>query len=270
MTHPPAAPSALDAPPSGSRILLVEDCAPNQMLAAAILGTAGHTVDVVENGRAAVAAVARGGYDLVLMDLAMPEMDGLTAARLMRDLPPPLCRIPIIAITADSQESDRARCLAAGMDDHLAKPFDRAALLERVAHWLGRVAGLHALARTPEAAPAPGRTGVEMLDRATLDQLAADLDAEVLADVLRQFAGETMDRLERIAAETDLALLAREAHTLKSTAGTFGAPTLAAAARALELACRAGSADEAEALRAAIPDLARAAIDAYRRAGYLE
>ena len=123
----------------------------------------------------------------------------------------------------------------------------------------------------------------EVLDREVLAQLAQDLDAELLADVLRQFMEETRERVARIAGESDRAVLMREAHTLKSTAGTFGARALCSAARALEMACRAsvaepkeakedgaedGAADAVERLRGEIPRLAGDAIAAYRAAGY--
>ena len=267
---PEPVPPAPPAPPidgKGRRILLVEDSPTNQMVAAALLRSAGYRVDVVGNGIEAIEAFggeAMSGeaigsdgarYDLVLMDLAMPEMDGLMATQVLRGLPPPAGIIPIIAMTADAMESDRERCLAVGMNDHVAKPIDRAHLLETVARWLS---------------PAPKSQPVaETLDTEVLGQLAQDLDAELLADVIREFVEETLARAERIAASgADLASLAKEAHTLKSTAGTFGARYLSAAARALELACRDNAVGEVESLRGDIPRLAREAVEAYRTRGY--
>ncbi|HYF87663.1 response regulator [Azospirillum sp.] len=273
-----------DLHPVPRRILVVEDSPLNQMLVTAILAQAGHRADTANNGLEAVMAAQAGGYDLILMDLSMPEMDGLTATRLLRDLPGPAGRVPVVAMTADTEEADRVRCQDAGMNDHIAKPVDRALLLETVEKWLRL-----SLCSEP---PADGSAGFgpcaaaaheaagEVLDREVLAQLAQDLDAELLADVLRQFVEETRERVARIAEETDCAILTREAHTLKSTAGTFGARTLCSAARALEMACRAslgaegaqrrgdGAADTVEGLRGEIPRLAGDAIAAYRAAGY--
>ncbi|KAF1854010.1 hypothetical protein Lal_00005223 [Lupinus albus] len=261
------------------------------MLVTAILAQAGHRADTASNGLEAVMAAQAGGYDLILMDLSMPEMDGLTATRLLRDLPGPAGRVPVVAMTADTGEADRVRCRHAGMNDHVAKPVDRVQLLETVEKWL-RASTVEASAAPdmtagfgPCASAAPAAPG-EVLDCEVLAQLAQDLDADLLADVLRQFVEETRERVARIAGETDRALLTREAHTLKSTAGTFGASALCSAARALEMACRAslagregsgktdgdgsadGSADTVERLRGEIPRLAEDAIAAYRAAGY--
>lgn len=253
-------------PASAYRILVVEDCQPNQFLAMALLGAAGYRVEAAADGREAVLAVAGGGYDLVLMDLSMPGMDGLTATRLLRELPAPLCGIPVLAMTADTTDADRARCLAAGMNDHIGKPFDRQQLLRTVAHWLGggRAAASHDGADGVSGLPRGG-----VLDREVLTQLSGDLGPELLADVLRQFVEEAAERVSRIATESDLALLTREAHTLKSTAGTFGAATMASAARALEKACRDGAREDVDALRATLPRLAGAAVAAYRDGGWL-
>jgi len=300
-----------DGQPAPCRILVVEDSPLNQMLVTAILAQAGHRADTANNGLEALMAAQAGGYDLILMDLSMPEMDGLTATRLLRDLPGPAGRVPVVAMTADTDEADRVRCQNAGMNDHVAKPVDRVQLLETVEKWLRASTAPAAAAPDmasqdmasqdmaggfgPCASAAPAAAG-EVLDRDVLAQLAQDLDADLLADVLRQFVEETRERVARIAGETDRALLMREAHTLKSTAGTFGASNLCSAARALEMACREavaeregsgqtdgtrnadrdgardgdgnGSADTVERLRGEIPRLAEDAIAAYRAAGY--
>ena len=253
----------------GRRILLVEDSPTNQMIAALLLRGAGHRVDIANNGREALealeaAACGRSPYGLVLMDLAMPEMDGLTATRRLRDLPPPIGTVPVIAMTADTMDSDRQRCLDAGMNGHVAKPIDRRQLLDTVARWMDAA---------PEETATPGRKDV--LDLEVLHQLAQDLDADLLADVIHQFVEETLERAERIArggadaATADLAGLAKEAHTLKSTAGTFGARDLSAAARALELACRSNAVGEVTSLCRDIPRLTREAVEAYRTRGYV-
>ncbi|SMF64436.1 Hpt domain-containing protein [Azospirillum oryzae] len=272
-----------DVQPVPCRILVVEDSPLNQMLVTAILAQAGHRAETANNGLEAVMAAQAGGYDLILMDLSMPEMDGLTATRLLRDLPGPAGRVPVVAMTADTDEADRVRCQDAGMNDHVAKPVDRAVLLETVEKWLRASSAPGLSAGFGPCAPAVPAAAGEVLDREVLAQLAQDLEAELLADVLRQFVEETRERVARIAGETDRAVLTREAHTLKSTAGTFGARALCSAARALEMACRAsvaepkgargeesgdGAADAVERLRGEIPQLAGDAIAAYRAAGY--
>ncbi|NUB27824.1 response regulator [Azospirillum brasilense] len=277
---PPAAPPPAQspaAPPAagtGQRILLVEDSPTNQMVAALLLRGAGYRVDIANNGREALealeaAAAGPSPYGLVLMDLAMPEMDGLTATRRLRVLPPPAGTVPIIAMTADAMDSDRERCLAAGMNGHVAKPIDRPHLLETVSRWLDA---------TPAGVADTGTPEKGVLDMEVLQQLAHDLDAELLADVIRQFVEETLERAERIArggaeaaggGPADLAGLAKEAHTLKSTAGTFGARNLSAAARALELACRSNAVGEVTSLCRDIPRLTREAVEAYRLRGYV-
>ncbi|OYD86244.1 PAS-domain containing protein [Azospirillum brasilense] len=276
---------------TGRGILLVEDSPTNQMVAALLLRGAGHRVDIANNGREALEAVeaAAAGpspYGLILMDLAMPEMDGLTATRRLRGLPPPAGTVPIIAMTADAMDSDRERCLAAGMNGHVAKPIDRVHLLETVARWLDAPPAENATPAASSDGSAPTLAGVVdmgvpekgVLDMEVLQQLAQDLDAELLADVIRQFVEETLERAERIArggaeaaggGPADLAGLAKEAHTLKSTAGTFGARDLSAAARALELACRSNAVSEVTSLCRDIPRLTREAVEAYRLRGYV-
>ncbi|MGE0410286.1 MAG: response regulator, partial [Amphiplicatus sp.] len=106
------------------RILLAEDNQINAVLATALIRRAGHHVDVAVNGVAAIEAVTRAAYDLIFMDMHMPEMDGLEAARRIRALSSDIAKLPIVALTANAMASDRQKCVAAGMDDFLSKPFD--------------------------------------------------------------------------------------------------------------------------------------------------
>jgi PAS domain S-box-containing protein len=115
-----------------ARILLVEDTLTNRRLVSAMLQGAGHEVEAVEDGRAAVERAAAGGFDLILMDVQMPVMDGLEATSRIRALPPPAGQVPILAFTANALMEGRARCLEAGMDGIVLKPIKRAALLEAV------------------------------------------------------------------------------------------------------------------------------------------
>lgn len=142
--HKAHRPAPLQAPPITSPagvgaklpILLVEDSAPNRLVATAILSKAGYAVETAENGLQAVHAVKHNRYGLVLMDIAMPEMDGLEATRTIRRLEGEPARVPIVAMTAGAFEEDRQRCLEAGMSDFLSKPVVRADLLKAVERWL--------------------------------------------------------------------------------------------------------------------------------------
>jgi CheY-like chemotaxis protein len=128
-------------------VLLAEDNLVNQMVAVRILEKSGHTVDTVDNGQAALEAMARRTYDVVLMDVQMPAMDGLeTSATIRRrEHATGSRRTPIIAMTANAMKGDRERCLAAGMDDYIAKPIRARDLLEKL--------------RRSEAISAPDRDG---------------------------------------------------------------------------------------------------------------
>jgi CheY-like chemotaxis protein len=142
----PAQPAAAVAPPPtgrARRILLVEDNAVNQKVALAMLKKLGYQADVAGNGAEALDAASRNAYDLVLMDCQMPVLDGFEATRRIRTgAVQASAAVPIVAMTAHALEGDRAACLAAGMDDYIAKPIQTAELARVLAQWL-----------TPEKAP---------------------------------------------------------------------------------------------------------------------
>lgn len=119
-------------------ILVAEDSPIIATLIATMLRKRGFRPDMVENGLAAVDAVASKHYDIVLMDVNMPELDGLSAARMIRTLPGPASRIPIIALTANVLAEQRESYLAAGMDDYVAKPIQPAALFMAIERWAGQ------------------------------------------------------------------------------------------------------------------------------------
>jgi CheY-like chemotaxis protein len=118
-------------------VLLAEDNVVNQKLAGALLGRLGCTFELAGNGREAAAATARGAFDMVLMDCMMPDMDGYEATRRirLRETAQSLDRMPIIALTANATSEDVAKCMAAGMDDFLSKPYSTKALREKVVKW---------------------------------------------------------------------------------------------------------------------------------------
>ena len=137
------------APVTSARILVADDLVMNQLVVEGLLTVAGHQVTVVGDGAAAVEAVRAEVFDLVLMDMEMPVMDGLSATRAIRSLDPFVRDIPIIALTANAMPEEVARCRAAGMNDHLTKPVDRDALIATVAKWSAAF----------RASQAPGQAG---------------------------------------------------------------------------------------------------------------
>jgi CheY-like chemotaxis protein len=127
------------------RILLVEDAPLNQTLIATLLRRAGHSVALAANGDEAIQAVQRNRYDLVLMDVQMPVVDGLEATRRIRSLPDETCRTPIVALTADVQPHVIEACFLAGMDDYAVKPVERASLLTLIDRWARTPADVSAI-----------------------------------------------------------------------------------------------------------------------------
>ena len=240
-----------------ARILLVEDNELNQEVTIELLGQTGATVDIADNGVDAIARARGQRYDLILMDIQMPLLDGLEATRQIRRLEG-YRDVPIIAVTANAFDEDRQRCLEAGMDDHIAKPVDAGALYAALVRWLPGAM----VAAPPEEQAKPDATAPAADAETCLRQaigavpgltLAAGLrisnnSAERLARFLEKFrighAGDTQAIEERLAAgERDDAR--RIAHTLKGLAGTFGLDGLQAAAAELEAAIKADAVDVA-------------------------
>jgi len=234
----------------GKRILLAEDVLINQIIAIEMLKTAGYLVDVADNGIEAVDAVEHQPYDLVLMDVHMPSMDGLGATRKIRELGPPRGRIPIVALTADAVAGVREQYLAAGMDDFLSKPFNRSELLAVVERWVADAAAAPALA--PAAGPAAPSA---VLDAAKIGELQDIMSQEEFSKLMNTWLDSTRERVDQIVsfAETgDLAAVRPHAHNLVSTAGGFGAMQLSDLARRLEEACHGGNVAAARELAQAI------------------
>ena len=248
----PAPDAILPAVPlANGRILLAEDGRVNQLVAAAILRKAGYTVDLARDGAEAVAAAESSEYDLVLMDVRLPVMDGLAATRQIRHLAGIHGRVPIIAMTASAMPGDAEACIEAGMDGYLAKPLDRAQMLAAVEDVL------NARPRRPRAAipvPEPGSVA-PLLDRETLEELRSAVGPGRLPRLIQVFMEESRARLARIIAARDALHIEDEAHTLKAAAGTFGAVALRDAAAALEMACRKGDAQARLAILGTLPGL---------------
>jgi signal transduction histidine kinase/DNA-binding NarL/FixJ family response regulator/HPt (histidine-containing phosphotransfer) domain-containing protein len=241
---PPAALQAGAAARGALRVLVADDVAANRMVARAMLVAAGHKVDSAADGAEALAAVEREEYDIVLMDVQMPGMDGLEATRRIRELAGARGRVPILAVTASALPEQVAACRAAGMDAHLAKPIDRESLLSAV----GRLAGGAALAARTQAAEEGANP--PLVDRAALANLATDLGPT--GDVvIGEFLGELRLGVAALSAPgiaTDAARLHQAAHRLVGAARTLGARRLSRAIEALQALLHAGQPND-EALR---------------------
>jgi CheY-like chemotaxis protein len=213
-------------------VLIAEDNPINQEVARVMLTKRGHSVDVVENGRLAVEAAMRKSYDVILMDIQMPELDGLDATREIRRRQSAK-RPRIVALTANVLPGERERCLANGMDAYLAKPFaarDLFAVLEG----------------EPSAAPAPAppRPAGKLID---LEELRADLQAagieESLPVLVKLFLRDGPGRLDAVVKAADArngTALASAAHAMKSAAGAVRATRLMSLLSELERAAKAG------------------------------
>jgi len=228
---------ALDAPLErefDSLVLLAEDNESNQMVATEILSRLGLRLDIAQNGREAVEMLraAPDKYAAVLMDMQMPEMDGLTATRELRRTG---CTLPIIAMTANAMKSDLEACLAAGMNDHVTKPIERKALVQSLRRWLPqRQSGYEEAG----AAPAADVLALEGIDvSGSLDRLG--LDYETFKRMLVRFAdtqAPTLDALRSAVAAGDAAAASRHAHAIAGASGNLGADALRAAAKTIERA----------------------------------
>jgi signal transduction histidine kinase/CheY-like chemotaxis protein len=224
----PVSDSALTPRPSSLplRVLLAEDHAVNQKLAVHLLAKQGHAVVVASTGREALDLLEQQSFDVVLMDVQMPEMDGLEAAARIRAREKDTGRhVPIVAMTAHAMKGDRERCLNAGMDDYLAKPIQACELFEVIVRV---VPSRPAAAAVLDAAAASEQVGG---DRELLQELAQVF----LEDYPNSLAG-----IRAAVAAGDCTGLQRAAHTLKGAVGLFGAPDAFAAALRLETMGREG------------------------------
>ena len=244
---PPAAASAAPA-----RILVAEDNLVNLELVKLMLESDHYRVDTAVNGREAFEAWAKTGYDLIFMDCQMPEMDGYQTARRIRQNENSSGagrHTPIIALTAHALDEDRDRCLEAGMDDHLSKPFRPRQLQEVLEKWLKTGA-------PPTVPDPPQHPSVEeakradaCLDASALQRIRALENPSLFHRVIQLYLEETpkiLQALREAAERSDGAVLRRSAHHLKSSSANLGAIRLAALCRQLENLARQGRHEESE------------------------
>jgi CheY-like chemotaxis protein/HPt (histidine-containing phosphotransfer) domain-containing protein len=223
------------------RILLAEDNAVNQKVVIRILERLGYRPDVAGNGIEAVQAVLSAPYDVVLMDVQMPELDGLDATREIQRQLPQTARPRIVAMTANATAEDRQVCLSAGMDDYLSKPLAISALIQ-------------ALQRCVPAEEVKATSGLEV-DDAVLRHLASVIGGADTREVIDVYLGDAPMRLADFRDgldRNDLELAHRAVHTLKSTAASLGALRFASFCGEVEDAARIG---DTATLRARLPDL---------------
>ncbi|MBI5533924.1 MAG: response regulator [Deltaproteobacteria bacterium] len=262
---PPRAPSPFAAGSRRPRILVAEDNATNQQVALGMLKKLGVTADAVGDGHEVLQTLATTPYDLVLMDVGMPEMDGLEATRAIRDPRSDVLRhdIPILAMTAHAMASDRERCLNAGMNDYLAKPVEPRALSDALDRWLPL--------RTPPAQAAPpvvGRDDAEgtqpvgalpgpvVFDRAGF-LLRLGEDEEMLRTTQNVFLEDLPGQLNALRSHTEKGearLAGAQAHKIRGAASTVSGIALSAVAAAMEKAGHDGDIRELERL---MPEIER-------------
>jgi CheY-like chemotaxis protein len=217
-----------------ARILLVDDNEVNQEIARAVLEAAGHSVTVVSDGTDSVLAVQARPYDVVLMDIQMPVMDGMTATQYIRALDAPCKDVPIVAMTANVLPQQVRAFREAGMNDHVGKPFKQDELLAAIDRCLGNEVAVES-------------AGVQEGPKAVLDRAAYhELLDTVGADAMNRLLDKLVEQLEcylsdeRLSSE-DRSRLAKDAHLLVSAAGALGFVSLSEMCRNLERACQTGS-----------------------------
>ena len=261
---PAMRPELRDLHRSDVRILLAEDSITNQMVAVGILTRLGLRADIAKNGREAVEALRNIPYDLVLMDLQMPDMDGLEATRIVRaagneTLNP---AVPILAMTARAMSGDRKACLDAGMDDYIAKPVTPAALSALLEKWLVKLDAAKSQQGThPNSGPSfEAGSGLDtaaantVFDEASLVERAGG-DRGLAQAIARSFLADIPSRIEALRshlASSDYKAVQHQAHTIKGAAATVGGGVVARLALALE---RSGSAGELGAAPSGLEEL---------------
>jgi signal transduction histidine kinase/CheY-like chemotaxis protein len=216
------------------RVLVAEDNPVNQQLMQVLLRKAGHDVVLAADGNEAFRLARDMPFDVILMDVQMPERDGYEATHAIRALDGPRSRVPIVALTANAMPEDRRKCLEAGMDGHLAKPIK----FESLFVVLAGIAEDLPTAAAPEATPPMGEP---VMDSSFLAALEADLGRDTLVRLVRIYLGNVPQRLEKLAiaaAAGDAATVAREAHGIKGSSATLGLRATSGIAARLEAAAK--------------------------------
>lgn len=210
------------------RILLAEDSQTNAYVALALLRQKGARVDHVSNGAEAIEAMKARAYDLVLMDVSMPEVDGIEATTAIKAMPS-CSSVPIVAMTAHVGDEDRRRCFEAGMDDYVVKPLDKIAFLTTVANWLPKGTN------TSRTTPAASGNELQFIDADHLAVCWDGLDQKTKQEIVQLFGEEMEERVAALQNDTGTPEeLKRQAHSLKGAAANVGATALADLAAEVE------------------------------------
>ena len=228
------------------RILLVDDNETNRLVAQGVLNKLGYaTVDVAVNGLEALTALEKTAYDLVLMDVQMPEMDGLEATRAIRDASTPVLNhaVPIIAMTAHVMKEDRERCFEAGMDDYVPKPLNRKKLAEAIDRWLPKTARTEAVepVPVPSVAAAPAKAAFNKKDM--LDRL--DNDEEIVSMIIKsfiKFIPQNFNELQEALEKKNTEAIDRIGHSIKGASANVSAEAMREVALQIEKCGKAGDA----------------------------
>ena len=245
-----------------ARVLVVEDSQANQIVAKAVLEKAGCEVELRSNGKDAIEAVRETDFDIILMDLSMPVMDGLQATRSIRKLSGVSSTTPIIAMTANVFAEDRNKCMQAGMNDFITKPIQQSKLLETLVHWLNPERS----ARGPDEILDDHSRSITIMDEEVLAKMERETSTEIVNQVLGIFLEEMQEHLDALRTagdQIDTPTLISEAHALKSSCGTFGALRLFEAARTVESLGREGRHEEAMEATQAIFNAGEETVAAY-------
>ncbi|MCF8483136.1 MAG: response regulator [Rhodospirillum sp.] len=250
------------------RLLVAEDNAINREVLKGFLEPHGVRVDIAKNGVEAWTMADQKIYDLILMDMRMPEMDGVTATQRIRAGRGLAREVPIVAVTANAYAEDRARCLAAGMNAFLSKPLRRDALFQVMHEILGEAEtlprGTGKAWADGEGAPGDGGHEQEkgrvmvIVDEAHLGELEEDLGVDVLASMAVRFAEAAVERMTHLSdalADGDVAEVGREAHSLKGVSATLGLSAVRDLSIELDTACKAGDLEAARAVAQSFPDV---------------
>jgi len=249
-----------ETPVAPLEILVAEDNPVNQEVALGLLRRRGHRVDVVGNGRAAVEAVREHHYDVVLMDVNMPEMNGIEATREIRRLPGASGQVPIIALSASAMKEETEQCMAAGMVAHLPKPIDPVALAATLSRFAAARAASgepiapvrHSVADARDRAEANRHDGVEGdgsgdVDESYVEMLLDSLGAAKVGELVGELPGHARPHRERLGQSRtngDAVQMAAAAHALTGMAANLGLTGPAELSAAIEDACRNGRAGE--------------------------
>jgi TMAO reductase system sensor TorS len=233
-------------------ILVAEDNLVNQQVARGLLQRRGHHVNIVGNGRAAVEAVKAHHYDVVLMDVHMPEMDGIEATREIRRLPGESGRVPIIALSASAMKDETELCLEAGMIGHLPKPIDPVALAATLSRFAPPSDGAVQAAAAPSMVDGADSSDTANavdgdVDESYVVMLLDSLGAGKVGELVRELPGHAQPHRERLVqsrASGDAAQMAAAAHALTGMAANLGLTGPAEVSAAIEEGCRSGRAKE--------------------------